>query len=75
LFAEAASQTVRRQRVSTDVALDQYVGEIVVSGFPGLRHLPVGALRAQLDGYLLRIVHSDFREQGLNVRNTEGLVR
>ena len=60
---------------STDVALDQYVCEIVTSGFPGMRHLSGRALRAQLDGYLRRIVDRDFQEQGLSVRNTEGLVR
>ena len=59
----------------TDVALEQYVREIVASGFPGLCHLSGRALRAQLDGYLLRIVDRDFREQGLSVRNTQGLVR
>lgn len=60
---------------STDVALGDYVREIVTSGFPGMRHLSGRALRAQLDGYLRRIVDRDFREQGLSVRNTERLVR
>jgi len=59
----------------TEVALSQYVQEIVGSGLPGLRHLTGRALRAQLDGYLRRIVDRDFADQGLAVRNTDGLRR
>ncbi len=59
----------------TTVGLVEYVEEIVRSGFPGMRHLSGRALRAQLDGYLMRIVDRDFKEQGLNIRNPEGLRR
>jgi predicted AAA+ superfamily ATPase len=59
----------------TGVALSDYVREIVVSGFPGMRGLTGRALRAQLDGYLRRIVDRDFAEQGLSVRNPQALVR
>jgi predicted AAA+ superfamily ATPase len=59
----------------TTFGLVRYVEEIVRSGFPGMRHLSGRALRAQLDSYLLRIVDRDFQEQGLNVRNPEGLRR
>jgi predicted AAA+ superfamily ATPase len=59
----------------TPVALSDYVREIVVSGFPGMRGLTGRALRAQLDGYLQRIVDRDFAEQGLSVRNPQALVR
>jgi hypothetical protein len=59
----------------TEVRLADYVREIVVSGLPGLRGLTGRALRAQLDGYVRRIVDRDFREQGLLVRNPEGLLR
>ena len=48
---------------------------MVTSGFPGIRHLSGRALRAQLDGYLARIVDRDFKDQGLNLRNPQGLIR
>lgn len=67
----------QRQNVSGDTTfgLTGYVEEIVRSGFPGIRLLKGRALRAQLDGYLMRIVDRDFQELGLSVRNPEGLRR
>jgi hypothetical protein len=59
----------------TSLVLADYVREMVVSGFPGIRHLTGRALRAQLDGYLSRIVDRDFKDQGLNLRNPQGLIR
>jgi hypothetical protein len=59
----------------TKVTLADYVREIVDSGFPGIRQLSGRALRAQLDGYLHRIVDTDFREQGYAVRRPEVLQR
>lgn len=59
----------------TTVALTDYVDEILRSGFPGIRHLTGRALRAQLDGYLQRIVDRDFAELGHQVRNPEALRR
>jgi predicted AAA+ superfamily ATPase len=59
----------------TDVRLDDYVDEIVRSGLPGLRSFRGRALRAQLDGYLNRIIDTDFEEQGLAVRRPETLRR
>jgi predicted AAA+ superfamily ATPase len=59
----------------TRVALGYYVDEIISSGFPGMRTLKGRALRAQLDGYLRRIVDRDFAEQGLGVRNPQALLR
>jgi uncharacterized protein len=53
---------------STDLSLTDYAEEIVRSGFPGIRDLPDRAWRAQLDGYLARIVERDFPEQGHLVR-------
>lgn len=50
------------------VDLPAYVEEIVGSGFPGIRPLPERARRAQLDGYIARIVERDFPEQGHQVR-------
>ena len=60
---------------STEVSLGDYVREIVRSGLPGIRGLGGRALRRQLDGYLRRIVDTDFREQGHAVRRPEALAR
>jgi hypothetical protein len=59
----------------TDVTLADYVEQIVASGFPGMRGLSERPLRAQLDGYLLHIVDTDFEEQGHRVRRPELLQR
>lgn len=59
----------------TDMRLDEYVEEIVRSGFPGLRELVGRSRRAQLDGYLERIVDRDFPELGHAVRNPAALRR
>jgi len=58
---------------TTDVTLRDYVEEILTGGFPALRGLPARALRAQLDGYLQRVIDRDFPEQGLNVRHPDTL--
>jgi predicted AAA+ superfamily ATPase len=55
--------------------LEDYVEEIVSSGFPGLRALPGRALRGQLDGYLAHIVDRDFEELGHSVRDPVALRR
>jgi len=55
--------------------LVDYANEILASGFPGLRGLSVRALRAQLDGYIDRIVTREFPQLGLNVRNHAALRR
>lgn len=59
----------------TSVALEDYVDEIVASGFPGLRGVSDRALRVQLDGYIERVVDRDFPELGHAVRNPAGLRR
>jgi uncharacterized protein len=59
----------------TDVALADYVNEIVVSGFPGIRRLSGRALRLQLESYVRRIIDTDFQEQGFTVRRPEVLER
>src|SRR5450756_267391 len=53
---------------STGMDAVQYTEEIIRSGFPAIREMPPRALRAQLDGYLARIVEHDFPEQGHLVR-------
>lgn len=59
----------------TKVGLEQYVEEILGSGFPGLRGLSGRHLRTQLDGYLARIVDTDFPELGQTVRKPQALRR
>jgi uncharacterized protein len=60
---------------TTHVDLEGYTHEILQSGFPGFRGLQGRALRAQLDGYLRRVVDRDFSELGQVVRNPGGLWR
>lgn len=60
---------------ASPVTLERYTDEILRSGFPGLRGLQSRALRAQLDGYLQRIVDRDFPELGHVVRNPIALRR
>jgi uncharacterized protein len=60
---------------STDLRVNDYVREILHSGFPGMRHLSGRPLRAQLDGYLDRIVDRDFPELGHPIRNPAALRR
>jgi uncharacterized protein len=59
----------------TDVGLEDYVDEILASGFPGIRGLPTRLLRAQLDGYLDHIVEREFEELGRKVRRPATLRR
>lgn len=58
---------------STSVSLDDYVSEILTGGFPAMRGLPPRALRAQLDGYLSRVIDREFPEQGITVRRPDTL--
>lgn len=55
-------------RGESRVDLAGYTEEILASGFPGIRPLPARARRAQLDGYLDRIVEREFAEHGQVVR-------
>jgi predicted AAA+ superfamily ATPase len=59
----------------TQVNLEDYVSEILSGGFPAFRGLSPRALRAQVDGYLARVVDHDFPEMGLQVRRPETLMR
>ncbi|HJX46912.1 MAG TPA: DUF4143 domain-containing protein [Gaiellaceae bacterium] len=59
----------------TSVKLSDYANEILASGFPGLRGLAGRALRAQLDGYIERIVEREFPQLGITVRNPTALRR
>jgi predicted AAA+ superfamily ATPase len=55
-------------RGATNLTVRDYTDEIVASGFPGMRHLTGRALRAQLDGYVDRIIERDIPEAGQEVR-------
>ncbi len=57
------------------VGLSDYVHEIVASGFPGIRHLPTRVRRAQLAGWVERVVDRDVPEVGRPVRNPSALRR
>jgi uncharacterized protein len=59
----------------TALRVDDYVQEVLGSGFPGLRGLSGRPLRAQLDGYLDRIIDRDFPELGHPIRNPAALRR
>lgn len=59
----------------TDVDLERYVHEILASGFPGLQGLSGRLARAQLDGYIDRIIDRDFDELGRQVRRPGTLRR
>jgi predicted AAA+ superfamily ATPase len=55
--------------------LADYTEELFSSGFPGLRELPVRLRRAQLDGYIQRVIDKDFAELGHQPRNPAALRR
>jgi predicted AAA+ superfamily ATPase len=58
---------------TTDVGVAAYVEEILASGFPDIRRLTGRLRRAQLDGYLARVIERDFPDQGLRVRRPDAL--
>lgn len=60
---------------SSALSLRDYADEVVSSGFPAIRTLPARSRRAQLDGYLTRIVEHDFPEQGHLARRPAALRR
>jgi len=57
----------------TKVALRDYVHEIVVSGFPGIREEPPRARRTELDAYIANAVSREFPQQGFKVRRPQAL--
>lgn len=59
---------------SAGLTVVDYANEITRSGFPAIRQHSGRLLRAQLDGYLDRIVQREFVELGHRVRN-EGALR
>ncbi|MBJ7458263.1 MAG: ATP-binding protein, partial [Thermoleophilaceae bacterium] len=59
----------------TDWSASDYAQEILRSGFPGIRRYSDRALRAQLSGYLERIVDRDFAQLEHRLRKPESLRR
>lgn len=58
---------------STNVGLEEYTSEIVRGGFPGMRLGSGRAQRAEIDGYLARIVDRDIADAGRAIRNPTAL--
>lgn len=57
----------------TSLTVVDYANEIVKSGFPGIRSLTERLARAQMAGYIDRIVGHDFDAAGHSVRDPEAL--
>ncbi len=75
-FADLLSGRMDEIGGESQVGLEQYVDEILASGFPGIRTLPsVSARAAALRGYVDQIVEHDFREVGHVVRRPARLRR
>jgi uncharacterized protein len=60
---------------ASTVGLADYTEEMFRSGFPGLRDLPTKLRRAQLDGYIQRVIDREFPQLGLQPRNPAALRR
>lgn len=61
-LAQLLAGTHREIQGQTELALGDYVEEIMRSGFPGIRELPERAREAQLAAYVARVVDRDFPE-------------
>ena len=59
----------------TRLVLEDYVDEIVRSGFPAIREAAPRLRRAHIDGYIDRVIDMDFLEAGHYVRNPAALRR
>ncbi len=59
----------------TSWRLADYAREICASGFPAINAMPARRQRAQLDGYLRRIIDRDIPDQGVALRRPETLRR
>jgi hypothetical protein len=74
-FAELLSGRGGPVSGETTMTLKTYAREIVGSGFPGIRGRGDRGRRAQLDGYVRRIIDVDFAEQDRAVRRPAVLER
>ena len=57
----------------TEVSSCDYLKEILLSGFPGIRKLALPDAIDRLDGYVLGISSREFAEQGVVIRNPQAL--
>lgn len=57
----------------TSVGLTDYIRQIVVGGYPGLRGLPDAPRTVAIDGYIDRIVERDMPDAGYRVNRPETL--
>jgi len=57
----------------SDVGLADYLDAVVTSGFPGFSGATPRAVRAQIDGYIERVVHRDLEEHGVRVRRQDAM--
>jgi len=57
----------------TDVALTDYIEEILRSGFPGIRKSPDAFVELALDGYIDELLEKEFPENGIYVRKPDVL--
>lgn len=61
---------------TTEGTVEEYATEVLASGFPGMRRPPSRARRAQLDGYIERVVDRDIPDDaGVTIRNPAALRR
>lgn len=67
--------TQREVTGATDVGLEQYVDEILGSGFPGIRRTSGRARRELLSGYVQLVIDRDFADAGRQVRSPTALRR
>lgn len=57
----------------SSLSLGDYVDEILASGFPAIRQLPVRARGRQLDSYIARIVTRELPDNGVSVRKPRAM--
>ena len=60
---------------TTAIRLEQYVDEILLGGFPGMRHAEQRTRTRAIDSYLERIIDAELPELGFRVRRPASLRR
>ncbi len=60
---------------NTEAGLVDYVEAITTGGFPGMPHSSRRGTRAALNGYVSRIIDTDFADAGRSIRNPGALKR
>jgi len=57
----------------TDIGLEEYVHEILKSGFPSIQTLSSKAAKLQIEGYIENIINKTFSQEGYVVKRPEAL--